>query len=178
MTTQSYPNIFPLPTLNNYAINVDMGVTRVQMERGNTKQRRRYTTMPQRFNATFILPFENLQKWQLWVNRYGYEYFSINLTSYITDGANGDRCNVHFARFIGDLAIRPLTRDVVEVTAILESPNSEQDVDSPIEFTDDWYIAKTPADASTPHWYIGGSPDAPSIDHYIAGSPNNPAAFV
>lgn len=172
-----YPTVYPKPTIEGYAIAVDMGLSRVKMGAGNSKQRRRFRSMPQAFQFNFALPIDSLASWQMWVNDFAYTWFSMDVTSYLSGMPNSQgHCTPHVIRFTSDLAITPINGASVNVQVNAEmAPMNIYGL--PVPVTEDWVVGKTPGDPSV-DWILGKTPDDPSVDTISAGTPQFPAAHV
>jgi len=120
MTNPKYPDSFPTPTVAGYGIDVDMGLTRTEMEKGIAKQRRRYTNMPHKYTCNFVMDYSVLVSWQSWINEFGYDWFDIELSS-MYSSLQDPNCLLHSARVISNLSITPLSARAWKVSAILET---------------------------------------------------------
>ena len=92
MPYPDYPNWFPQPLEDGYGLDLNTGVIRAEFENGNTRQRRVYDNLPQRFQLTFAMSARTLSSWTLWVNQYGFDWFMLNLASpnsYLGEGTYG-----------------------------------------------------------------------------------------
>jgi hypothetical protein len=172
---KTYPSSFPTPLIDGYGIGVDMGLLRTPFESGRSRQRRRYTSMPTAFNFSFAVKVKDLDSWQQWVNQNAYTWFKIKAMSYLT-GATNDTCSEHVVRFTSDLSITPITAEAVKIDVTAEQAPTDLFA-PPVPLTDDWIIARTPANPSV-DWYIARTPANPAPDVVVAGSPNSPAAIV
>ena len=116
-----YPASMVEPTIAAYSIGVDMGVLRTQIRSGIPRQRRRHRTMPQKFTFSFVIKINDLDVWQEWVNDFAYEWFEINIMSYLTNnGTDGKACSPHTVRFISDIALSAFDYDHFNVTVNAE----------------------------------------------------------
>ena len=171
-----YPDNLAKPLVEGYALNVDMGVDNTAMNNGMSKQRRRHRIMHQKFTVTFMMGLKNLREWQLWVNDNAYDdWFALPLTSYAS-ALEGKHCSFHKARFISDLEIVAVNSNVIRVTVEIEA--APEDVGIPATLTNDWIVAKDPADPSAPDWFVAGTPAHTYTDDVHAGTPQFPAARV
>jgi len=113
-----YPASFPTPMINGYALSVDMGVLRGDIQTGRPEQRRRYGAHT-KFAFAFAIPLKELDTWQSWANSDGYDWFILNATSAVQ--VNGhSKCVTHKVRFISNLNIQSITGAVVLVTVQAE----------------------------------------------------------
>lgn len=184
----TYPTNYPLPTIEGYGIDVDMGVIRTQFNGGRIRQRRVYSTMPQTFTLRFVVELAGLKTWQNWVNDHAYTWFDLRIASYMNEPT--EHCKEHSIRFTSNLSISPLTDDgkyfAVTVTAeqnfgtnAYENTGSGGIPPGGIVEDGDWIIGGTPAkpnDAIGP--VINGHPSRLYPDTIIGGSPRVPSAVV
>jgi len=113
-----YPAIFPTPMIDGYALGVDMGVLRGDIQTGRPEQRRRYGAHT-KFTFDFAIALNELDTWQSWANSDGYDWFIMNATSAVQ--VNGhSRCVTHKVRFTSNLNIQPITGTTVRVTVQAE----------------------------------------------------------
>jgi len=181
LSSQNYPSSFACAAINPYNFSVDMGLIRSQMEGGNTRQRRLYTTMPHVFNLVFRMKVQDLVVWQYWVNRFGYAWFNINLASMFC--TKGDIAEPHCIRFISDLSINMFSYGWVEVSVQAEL-TSDALAHTPrppgvgAGVTGDWIVGGHPRSPSKPDWVIAGVPSAPMSDHVLSGTPQAPNATI
>ena len=169
-----YPSTFPTPTIQGYAMQVDMGIIRTPFDTGRYRQRRTYKTIPHTFQFRFVVKNTDLDDWLQWVNNYAYEWFQINIYSFLTPQTN-ETCSPHAIRFISNISIAPLTTKYLEIGVTAEMVDPLNNIITPL--TQQWIIGGTPIDPST-EWIIGGTPDAPSPDFTNAGTPQSPAAVI
>jgi len=169
-----YPTSFPLPLIEKYDLEVDMGLRRTAMDCGSTRQRRRYRSMPTYFTFGFILSIEELHDWQAWVEANAYDWFVMDITSRASVHLP---CVPHQVRFISGLEINAVNEELfsVDVTAEL-IPEAKALVY--VEQTGDWILSGIPASPSTPDWIIGKTPIDHSINWVISGTPKKPASIV
>lgn len=163
-----WPSVLPTPTIEGYALNVDMGLTRTEMEKGIAKQRRRYRTMPTKATVQFAVSQAQFTTFQNWVHSFGFEWFEMNLTSFL------GKCVTHEVRFITDLGITPINDNAFTIAAMLEIRLGT----APAVLSDDWIISGNVTSASSPDWWIAKTPPSPSTDTVIGGSPKSPSAYV
>lgn len=81
MPFPDYPDWFPQPLEDGYGLDLNTGVVRTEFENGNTRQRRVYDNLPQRFQLSFSMNTRMLSSWTLWVNQYGFDWFLLKLAS-------------------------------------------------------------------------------------------------
>ena len=165
----AYPSTLPLPQIDGYAVTVNTGVSAVRFENGNTRQRRSARQERHVFTLSLVLSMTELWTWQKWVNQYGYDWHYLDLTTSFAGFTSG-RTLPHYIRYIGDIAIQPVSSAHVRV-----SVEAEMDLNTLplgiIEQTGDVIIAGTPASPSNSNTIIAGSPASPSADQIIAGTP-------
>jgi hypothetical protein len=180
LSSMTYPQDFPCPAISPYNYSVDMGLIRSSMSGGNTRQRRLYSTMPHLFNLTFRMPVKTLVSWQYWVNRFGYGWFNIMMSSmFCTDG---NVAQLHMVRFTSDLNITMFTYGWMEVTVQAElTSDALAYVPRPpgvgAGVTGDWIVAQHPRTASKDK-VIAGNPHTAVPDRVIAGTPAVPNATI
>ena len=178
MTNPVYPENFPLPLWAAYNYNVDMQVIRTPFDIGYQRQRRTHKLMPHIFSVTFRMKEIELGAWQDWVNDNAYNWFDMPVND-MYSSSEGKVCTVQTVRFIGDLAIRMRHAKYFDVTTQMElAPKTYSDAVGAIIKTEDWIIAKDPADPSTPDWYVARTPANPATDMVNPGNPRRPAATV
>ena len=168
-----YPSTLPCPQIEGYRVETDFGISRVQFEHGNVRQRRSVESEVNTFSLSLVLSIRQLWEWQSWANMYGYEWHWMSLESHYSSFGNGVLIP-HYIRYIGDISIEAIDADYVRV-----SFQAESDVDTlpqgVVIKTRDWIIGGTPP-APSPNWIIARTPSNPSTDNVIAGSPGSPAA--
>lgn len=155
-----YPESYPLPLVQGYAIDVDMGLIRTTFETGRVRQRRNYQTMPHLFGFTFVVGTRDLWDWLRWVNSYAYDWFEMDCTSFLTGyQESSGYCSAHAVRFASNIRMTSVDREYFEVNVTAEMVDPLDSVQ--IQASGDWII--------------GGDPDNPAGDDIIAGDPENPA---
>ena len=117
MTTLTWPTTLPLPQWPDYELSPQENTIRTQMEQGEAKQRKRFTSSPAAVPCEFR--FTGFQKaiFDSWYNfkaKEGSEYFIIDLQ-------NGIGVVPHQARFVGIPLSRANGADGWIVTATLET---------------------------------------------------------
>lgn len=110
-----YPNSFPVPLIDGYHYEIDCGILRPDIVSVIATQRRRYKTMAHHYQLVFAVELNLLEHWQLWVNTFGYNWFSMRLTN------SAGKCAPQGVRFVSDLALTPLTGNVFVASIIAES---------------------------------------------------------
>jgi len=169
-----YPTGFPLPLIEKYGIEVDMGLSRTMMDSGSTRQRRNYRSMPTYFSFDFALPIKELHDWQVWVDANAYDWFVMDITSRASVHLP---CVPHQVRFISELEINVINEEIFSVSVKAELiPEAEAFVY--VEQTGDWILSGIPAIPSTPDWIIGKTPIDHSINWVISGTPKKPVSIV
>lgn len=168
-----YPKGLPCPQISDYQVIVDHAYSSVTFEHGNRRQRVGVKQERTIFSLSLVLTTEQLWTWQVWANHYGYDWHWTSLESQYS-GYTGTALSRHFIRYISDISIDP-----VDVGWFRASFQAELDLDTTpqgtIDFTGNWYIARTPANPA-PDVLIAGTPAAPSTNVIIAGTPGFPAA--
>lgn len=158
----AYPADFRCAQITPYAIAVDMGLLRTQMDGGGARQRRLYKTMPTVYSLEFIMTVQELGAWQIWVNDNAYDYFIIDNLESFRSGLKGQVSSPHSIRFISNLAIdNPVfgwVRVKVQAEGAIAAPEAG------------WIVGGTPA-APSPLWIIAGTVVAPSPGMIYAGTP-------
>ena len=140
-----YPANFPEPLVASFGITAESGLSRVYMESGDYKQRRRNNfTLPERFSLQFAIPYELFNEWQTWVNANAYESFNINVVS--SASALGDICATRALRFISDLDVSIGGGNFVYVSVAAETMASVFDFYS----SRFWVIAEMPEPVEPP----------------------------
>lgn len=171
----AYPAGLPAPLLAPYANQTATGVTAVQFERGNRRQRRTARKDRQIFSLSFVFTMTELWTWQSWANRFGYDWHSMDLASAWSGLSDPDGDPVpHTIRYTSDIAFEAVAPGVVRVSVEAEMDVSTlpQGVLTP---SGNWYVAGTPASPSA-NYLVAGTPASPSSDVVVAGTPALPAA--
>jgi hypothetical protein len=165
----AYPSTLPLPQIDGYQMAVNTGVSSVRFENGNTRQRRSARQERHVFALSLVLSVTELWTWQKWANEYGYDWHYLDLTTSFAGFTTG-RTLPHYIRYIGDIAIQPVSASHVRV-----SIEAEMDLNTLplgiIEQTGDVYVGGTPASPSNANTVIAGTPASPSTDVIVAGTP-------
>lgn len=178
MAYPNYPASFQCPQIIPYGWTVDMGIIRTPMEGGNSRQRRRYRTMPHGFKLEFIMPALALGQWQSWVNAFAYDWFTMNLES-MWSAATGAITSPHLIRFISDLEFDDVVYGWVRCRVQAELSPNQVALGGPLLPTYAWVIGGTPQAPSNANSVIAGNPSSPSTPDWIfAGTPQFPAAIV
>jgi len=179
MAIEQYPSGWPLPTIDGYSIEVDMGVVRTPMGSGLARQRRMYRNMPETYSWTFALEAKNFFAWQEWAKKKAFTWFQIDIfTPESSRKGTDSACTPHIARFISEIKVEPLGGDRY-LRISVQAELAPRDVYTPpAVLTSDWIDAKNPADPSTPDWYWPNRIFMVASDEVVAGSPIFPAAFV
>lgn len=173
MTT--YPETLPAPQIADYQVDVGFGLSSIQFERGNTRQRKLVRNERHVFTLSYVLDPSLLWQWQTWVNRYGYDWHYQNLTSSYS-GFTSDITIPHYVRLISDISLTPIDARHVRVTVLAEMEVATLPVGAVVP-SGDWIVAGTPASPSNSNSYQAGTPASPwSSNTVIAGSPGQPAA--
>jgi hypothetical protein len=159
MAVPIYPATFPVPRVAAYQYNVDAGLIRTPMDGGFPRQRRLYDVMPHAWSLEFVLTNATLYGWQTWVNSYGYDYFQIDMTSWLSSQA-GKLVVPHIIRFTSNL--------VVEVSA---KPNFVVRVEADLSPSQVTTFNPTPYG----NWIDAGEPSVPATDTRTAGRPASPS---
>jgi len=119
------------------------------------------------------MPLSLLYSWQNWVNKFGYDYFEMEMTSWLSSQA-GQSTSLHFVRFTSDLSMSYTDKNVVTIAVTAElSPAQVSNYSPPAG--DNWILGGTPSNPSVGNPVVAGSPPSPSPDIIIAGSPSAPS---
>ncbi|MBF0453625.1 MAG: hypothetical protein HQL72_02270 [Magnetococcales bacterium] len=97
MTTLSWPDRLPQPTVDGYGVETQDGILRTEMEAGPARQRRRYTQTPTRITCKWLLSawqFAIFESWFVHKALAGGAWFDIDLLY-------GLGLAKHVARFAG-----------------------------------------------------------------------------
>ena len=171
-----YPNEYPKPLVKGYSIDVDMGLIRTPFETGRARQRRSYKTMPHLFGFTFVVGTRELYNWLSWVNSYAYDWFQLDMTSFLT-GNNSDSgyCSAHAIRFASNIRMTAIDQKHFEISVTAEMVDPLNSVI--IAALGSWIIGGEPLTPSA-DYIVAGEPDSPSLDQTNPGSPQFPAVDV
>ena len=102
---RDYPEHLPcVSRIDGYAMEASAAVQRTPFDAGNTRQRRSHFVMPMKFQLAWRVNNEQLQPLFAWLNQYGYEYFSIQLSS-IESSALGQFKSAINVRIMSDINI-------------------------------------------------------------------------
>lgn len=167
-----YPSTLRIPEWTPYSLSVDAGVRRTQMDSGNSRQRRKYKTMPTTFSLTFVMTWKQLRTWQAWWNQHAYDWFNMPAVSALGDPASTSRtdCYMHTVRCISNLTIsNSNVAAYCRVQCVIETRSSTQTL------AQSGWIRAGSANNPSPDWIIAGDTGNPSPDWIIAGTPANPA---
>lgn len=96
-TTLDWPPTLPLPTFEGYGYAPKSPVHRTEMENGEARQRRRFTTTPGRFNIRWRFTDSQFALFEAWVRHKAQEgavWFNMNLLT-------GRGLESHEVRFVG-----------------------------------------------------------------------------
>ena len=118
MPIEAYPSSLPQPVFNGYSTSMDAGLLRSQMEGGNTRVRKQYSTTTERVNCTWQFSTDNYSLFKLWyeqVAMFGLRWVSVPLDI-------GFGVQSYEARIENDLSPK-LTRYGWDVSATLELRN-------------------------------------------------------
>src|SRR4029077_374662 len=176
MATTVYPDSFQCAQITPYKVAVDMGVLRTPMEGGYARQRRLYRVMPHAFDLCFIMPAVELGAWQQWVNDNAYDYFEMPKLESMYSGLVGEIAAPHSIRFTGNLEIDNPVYGWVRVKVGAELDPLQNTNLGPIAPSNAWFIGATPQAPSIGSDLHAGTPAAPALDRIMAGSPGRPAA--
>jgi hypothetical protein len=180
MAISIYPKAWPCPTLDNYAIRVDMGIIRTRFGSGGYRQRRKYRNMPEAYTWSFVIETKNLYAWQEWVKNNAYKWFQLNIFSGESTRGGTTVKNLatpHIVRFTTDLQIEPFNGDKWVRISVGGELAPRGVYTPPAVQSDEWIVAKTPADPSI-DWVVANRPSTVPDDYITAGSPLFPAAFI
>lgn len=170
-----WPATLPNPVANPHDFIVNMGVSRVRMQAGNTKQRRMFRHMPTQWGLAWQVDTKHMMALTKWIHQFGTDWFECPVVSMYA-ARNGKIIDLLTCRVIGDLSIAPDGHNLWRVSTEVEiSPEIYQ---KHVIVTKDWIIAGNPASPSAPDWYIGGTPALPSVDTVLPGRPGAPNATV
>lgn len=171
----NYPDGLPLPLVADYSVATVMGVSAVEFEGGNNRQRRTSARQRHTFSLSFVFTTGQLWEWQSWANQSGYDWHQMLLeSSYSGFSSLGDRLVLHYIRYTSDIGIETLGNGYLRVMV-----SAELDLDRPpsgsISESGNWYVAGTPASPAT-NTITAGSPSSPATNTITAGTPAIPAA--
>ena len=116
MTTATWPDRLPNPTIVGYGVQPGETILRTEMEAGPARQRRRFTQVPSRVSVRWVLDgwqFALFEAWYKFHAKDGAEWFSVNLY-----GGLGSQAQE--ARFTQQFRATLMTSDGWEVTSELE----------------------------------------------------------
>ena len=114
--TTRWPDRLPLPTLEGYGISPGEAVLRTEMEAGPARQRRRFTDVPSRIAARWVLrpdQFALFEAWYRFAAAEGGAWFEMDLLG-------GLGLVAQEARFTRQFDARPYRGRLWEVTSELE----------------------------------------------------------
>ena len=82
MTTITWPQTLPLPTVQGYGVQPGEAISRTEMEAGLARQRRRFTDVPTKVSVRWIMrrdQYAIFEGWYRWHAREGASWFAITL---------------------------------------------------------------------------------------------------
>ena len=82
MTTVTWPDRLPAPTIVGYGVQPGEAIVRTEMEAGPARQRRRFTQVPSHVSVRWVmddLQFALFEAWYKFYAKEGAEWFSVNL---------------------------------------------------------------------------------------------------
>jgi len=107
----------PCPSIADFSYDADMGVLRTPVNAGYARQRRRYKTQPRTYQLTWRLTTEQLNSWEIFAQKYGYNWFFLPMT---TGQSPFWFPAEHPVRFISNYSVSLETRDIWAVTVEAE----------------------------------------------------------
>ena len=164
-----YPSTLPCPLIEGYGATIEAGALRSGIELGNSRQRRRFRTMPHKISMSFMIrQIMDHGNWMAWVNAHGWNWFEIDLPGAIA-GTHMEQTHPQRIRFTGPVQsdLQRIGEDYwwrVSVEAEFILAGHQQGI---YNRTEDWIIARTPTNPST-DWIIARTPANPSTDWIIA----------
>lgn len=116
MATPQYPSVLPLPQTTGYGQTPKNNTLRTEMESGNARQRKRFTSSPTEYSATFRFTQDQFAIFEAWYKHQaneGANYFEIELLG-------GLGLQVQEARFTQQYDAPIISGNTWEVNTVLE----------------------------------------------------------
>lgn len=172
--SSSYPAGLPAPQFAGYANETNVGLSAVQFEAGNRRQRRTAAKDREAFAVFFQFTTQQWWQWLSWVNQYGYDWHSLKLASaYSGLSISGEILIPHTVRYTSDIGFELVSPGIFRVSTQLEMDVSTvpQSIFTP---SGNIYAAGTAASPATDK-IVAGTAASPSSDIIIAGTATLPA---
>lgn len=117
-----YPITLPAPQIAGFRTTIDSGLIRTQMPM-HQAQRRVFSSMPHRFEMTFVMTLVEWGEWQAWVKANGFTWFNMDLPTFYC-GENGDTVLPTLIRFTSPASASAAGVGVVQVSIAAETAPS------------------------------------------------------
>ena len=173
--TLDWPQDFPNPNVNPNSAAVKTGVRRVQMQGGNVRQRRLYQHMPMVASVAVEARTDKMMEVTKWIHTQGFTWFNLPLMT-MWASKDGKMIDLLSVRVISNLQTRSLGHDYWNISFNVEV--DPEVYSSSAVLTNYWIIARSPANPSSPDWYVAKDPKSPPQNTVVGGRPNNPSSTV
>jgi hypothetical protein len=170
MSDVHYPATLTCVVRKDFSLKIEAGLRKTEFDNGQTRIRRRFKFTTVMADLKFVVSTAKLFDWQLWINRFGYNWFLIGLQSHLSVGKDGETVD-HRIRIVDDLKVKALTDRHVEITTTAEFDPAYYPLVLP-DAGENWIVARSPVNPA-PDWVDPRDVTNPAEDSIVAGQVSN-----
>jgi len=119
------PSHYPNPEMSPHSMEINTGTTRMEMQAGNSKQRRYWFFLPVKWALTWKANTVYAQDIVRWLNRYGYDWFGVKVVGPLNTTINMQPLKLMSLRLISDLQISRVGHDLWSISGSAEGEPSQ-----------------------------------------------------